>query len=238
MEFNEIIELSQLPDMESLKLYELRNRILEKEYKIENLYKNLEDFFIYMTHFRDENLKLSTNLEQLHEEQKYYIDEAISYEEKYTDEKKKVEEVLNKINNYKKEVSIYEEKNSNLIKSIEGKTQQNIDHLKNKRKNIQKRWVILYNSFNFKPKVFRDVSKFPSKDIVYIEVALNKLFLSDNPKKLSRGQLRGHKKKVPLEHMGVEQTDVPYRIAYTIVNEGKIRLEIEDIYKHNEKKFS
>jgi hypothetical protein len=105
-----------------------------------------------------------------------------------------------------------------------------------RRKEIEEKWKVYYPDFEITNMAIRTAIKFFKKEVWEIERALMELYSLNDYKSASRGKVPY--KGEEYEHMGFSlPCGFPTRILYKILSNSNKQVEIERVYKHNEKFF-
>lgn len=103
-----------------------------------------------------------------------------------------------------------------------------------RRKEIEEKWKVYYPNFQITNMAIRTAVKFSKKEVWEIERALIELHSLDDYKSASRGKVPYNGQQY--EHMGFSlPCGFPSRILYKILSNSNKKVEIERVYKHNEK---
>lgn len=105
-----------------------------------------------------------------------------------------------------------------------------------RRKNITSKWSSFFPDFKLDTSAIRNVVRFNTIELQDVEKALMELYYANDPKALSRGKIKENSGEY--EHMALSFPDgFPTRILYKVLNTQSPKVEIVNVYKHNNKRF-
>ncbi|AGX43109.1 hypothetical protein [Clostridium saccharobutylicum] len=207
------------------KLRELETNVsnLKQEINLENgdrINREIEDLKVLNANYKKEFIDLNDSIE--------YQEQIIENASKEIDDKTlKIKETELKNVELQKENELLKIKMEDKDNRIQ-KTEEI------RRKEIEEKWKVYYPAFQITNMAIRTATKFSKKEVWEIERALMELHSLKDYKSVSRGKVKYNNQEY--EHIGFSlPCGFPTRILYKILSNSDKQVQIEKVYKHNEK---
>ncbi|NLB20411.1 MAG: hypothetical protein GX829_06215 [Clostridium sp.] len=129
-----------------------------------------------------------------------------------------------------------ENENERLKKELAKKDQEISYREEIRKREIEQKWIIYYKDFLISHRAIKKAAHFSKIELWKIEKALNELHSLNDYSSVSRGKVVEN--GIKYDHMGFPLPGgPPGRIQYRTLSNANKKVEIEDIYRHSEKKF-